>query len=449
MMELSDRSVVSERRTVAFYTLGCKVNQSETDAMADQFSDAGFTCVPFAAPADVYVVNTCTVTHVGDSKSRQILRQATRTKPGALVVATGCYASIVRDQLPIEDILVVRNRDKDKLLPIVQQHLDAVPDSAGHNGKPIIQGLSPALDRPRTRAMIKVQDGCDSACAYCIIPRARGRSRSTAPPEIVGRLEKLVACGHAEVVITGVDLGSYGEDTPSYPDLAGLLNLLLATSSVPRIRVSSVEPGDFNLDWLEVWQNRRLCRHFHVPLQAGSDSVLARMRRKYDCGQYLSMIESIRSRVPGVAITTDIITGFPGETEEEFDDGLQFIDACNFDGMHVFPYSRRPGTAAAQLDDHVSEPVKKHRAAVLRGRAESARAAHVQRHLGSTQQVVWECERDGVWRGLTDNNVRVFTTNRGRETSSAETYALTGRYADGCWGEPADIRQSVLQLVAI
>jgi threonylcarbamoyladenosine tRNA methylthiotransferase MtaB len=341
---------------VAFSTLGCKVNQSETDLLARQFAAAGYACVKFDDPADVYVVNTCTVTHVADKKSRQVLSQARRLNPEALVVATGCYASIVGDALAGPGTMVVRNRDKNHLLAAIE----------GRLGRTNSDGVSPAdpekyLDvsggRERSRAMVKAQDGCDSHCAYCIIPRARGRSRSVAPEQVIRRVEALVRAGHAEVVITGVDLGSYGEDRESYPDLGGLLRQVLDETEVRRVRVSSLEPGDFREDWLQLWADSRLCRHLHVPLQSGSAAVLERMGRRYSPQQFSEMVTACRS-VPDMTITTDVMVGFPGESGDEFAEGYQFIRQIAFDGMHVFKYSRRSGTPAARFSNQVEEDVK-------------------------------------------------------------------------------------------
>lgn len=419
---------------VALYTLGCKVNQAETDTLGDEFVRQGFRRVRFEEPADVYIVNTCTVTHVGDAKSRQILRQAARRTPGALVVATGCYASIVGNRLPIEGVLVVKNRDKDRLIDIVRTHVErrgADGDLAGR----VRRSSDPPVD-VRGRAMVKVQDGCDSACSYCIIPRARGRSRSVDPARAAQRVQALVERGHQEIVITGVDLGSYGDDRPDFPDLGGLLRLLLENTDAHRFRVSSLEPGDFKLDWLDLWGDHRLCRHLHVPLQAGSDTVLARMRRRYGADQFLATVQACRRQVPGIAITTDVITGFPGETEEEFGQGLRFMERCRFDGMHVFPYSRRSGTAAAAMPDSVPDPVRKTRAALLRAIGEQAKAHHVARSLGAVEEVVWESRRDGVCRGMTGTNLRVYAADHDLEAGSVDDRLLTARYADGCWGEP-------------
>lgn len=434
--------------TIAFYTLGCKVNQAETDTMADEFRRSGLTCVPFDTQADVYVVNTCTVTHVGDAKSRQLLRQAQRSNPKALVIATGCYASIVRDQMPVDNVLVLRNRDKDRLVPLVMQRLNLATNHPVTD-KQAWQGLASPTPTARTRAMVKAQDGCDSACTYCIIPRARGRSRSTAPEKIIERVRSLSSSGYKEVVVTGVDLGSYGDDTPSYPDLGGLLRMILDLTPIHRIRVSSVEPGDFKLEWLDLWRDSRLCRHLHVPLQAGSDSVLARMRRKYTTREFMDMLNTCRSAIPELAVTTDIITGFPGETEAEFENGMSFISQCGFDGMHVFPYSLRSGTAAAHLPDHVPEPTKKARGAILREFAAAGKEQHIVRSIGTTVEIIWEDERDGIWRGLSDTNVRAFAADACLASNRVDVRLLTVPYRDGCWAEPVITRADIpLQVIA-
>ena len=388
------------RTTVAFYTLGCKVNQAETDAFRDDFMSAGYSCIPFDSKADVYIVNTCTVTHVGDAKSRQILRQARRLNPDALVVATGCYASIMHDRLPVDNVVVVRNRDKDRLLSVVNQHL--ADDSTGMLtlDKPVIQGLVATPPNRRGRPMVKVQDGCDNACAYCIIPRARGRSRSTEPGAVLQRVNRLAAEGHTEVVLTGVDIGSYGEDLPQPTNLGALIETVLGESSVHRLRISSVEPGDFNPRWLALWKDTRLCRHFHVPLQAGNNAVLTRMRRKYDRARYLDMITAIRAQVPGVAITTDIITGFPGETEEEFNDGLGFIDQCQFDGLHVFPYSGGPAPPPRRCRITSQNQPRRSARQSCAGWLMTRPRVMCCETSGRTVEVVWESCHDGVWRGV-------------------------------------------------
>lgn len=420
---------------IAFTTLGCKVNQSETDLLAREFTAAGYTCVPFEDVADVYVVNTCTVTHVADKKSRQMLGQARRTNPDALVVATGCYASIVGNALGSEGTLVIRNRDKNRVITLVDGRLSRqTPDTPYYVDAE--KYLSVSGGQERIRSMVKAQDGCDSHCTYCIIPRARGRSRSLDAREIVRRVQALEREGHAEVVLTGVDLGSYGEDLPASPDLGGLLELVLSETTVPRVRVSSVEPGDFDTAWLRLWKSPRLCRHLHVPLQAGSRTVLQRMERKYDPDEYVDMVRACREAVPGVTITTDVMVGFPGETDAEFEEGFQFIRDVAFDGMHVFKYSQRSGTRAAHMDFQVPEPVKAERSRLLRNEATVGVGRLIDRHANAKVSVVWESEREGVWRGLTDTNVRSYGSPSEVRPGSLTRMRVTGPFRDGVWTEP-------------
>ena len=421
---------------VAFTTLGCKVNQSETDLLARQFAAAGYECVPFEGAADVYVVNTCTVTHVADRKSRQLLNQARRANPEALIVATGCYASVVGQALAAERTMVVRNRDKDTLLALVDGRLNRHP-----GGPPTAVDLEKYLDVPtpveRTRAMVKVQDGCDSHCTYCIIPRSRGRSRSLPPEQVVRRVRALAREGHAEVVITGVDLGSYGEDDPALPDLGGLVRHILEETDVSRVRLSSLEPGDFKEDWLSLWADSRLCRHLHVPLQAGNEAVLRRMERKYSPADFRRMVTSVRAAIAGVTLTTDVMAGFPGETDGEFEEGYDFIRSLQFDGMHVFKYSQRSGTRAARMPDQVDERLKDERSRKLRDEAAAGLERLIARHLGRVASTVWEEQRDGVWRGTTDTNVRAYGAPERSRRGSIGHVRLTAPFRDGVWCEPA------------
>jgi threonylcarbamoyladenosine tRNA methylthiotransferase MtaB len=416
---------------VAFATLGCKVNQSETDLLARQFTAAGYTCVDFGESADVYVVNTCTVTHVADRKSRQVLGQARRQNPEALVVATGCFASIAGTSLADRRTMVVKNRDKDRLVLLVEGRLShELPDVPPYSDPEKYLSYSGGHDR--SRALVKVQDGCDSHCTYCIIPRARGRSCSVPPEEVIRRVGTLVDEGHAEVVITGVDLGSYGEDVDRFPDLGGLIELVLRETEVERVRVSSLEPGDFDEAWLALWESSRVCRHLHLPLQAGSRTVLERMERAYTPEEFASMVDACRRAIPNVTITTDVMVGFPGETDEEFDESYHFIQSLAFDGMHVFKYSRRSGTRAARMPDQIAEKVKARRSEVLRDEAAAGVERLIARHAGSEAGVVWESKKDGVARGLTDTNVRVYSAGTASPGSFTRV-RMGGAFRDGVW----------------
>lgn len=428
--------VVASGLRVAFTTLGCKVNQSESDTFARQFAAAGHQCVSFDELADVYIVNTCTVTHVADKKSRQMLNQARRLNPEALVVATGCYASIVGDALATDGTLVVRNRDKERLVRLVEGRLRGTAPDA-----PYFSDLEKYVEvsggQERSRATVKAQDGCDSHCTYCIIPRARGRSRSISVHEVVRRVQALAAEGHPEVVITGVDLGSYGEDAAELPDLGGLLRHVLDETDVARVRVSSLEPGDFDPAWLWLWRNPRLCRHLHVPLQAGSAAVLKRMERRYTPDQFAEMVARCRADIPEVTITTDVMVGFPGESQAEFEEGYNFIKEIGFDGMHVFKYSVRSGTRAAHLPDMVSNELKAERSHVLRSEAVAGLTRLRDRHLDTEASVAWESSLDDVARGLTDTNVRVYGPAGRARFDLLARVRLSAPYQDGLWSVPA------------
>lgn len=441
--------------TVAFATLGCKVNQAETEALAERFAAAGYRLTNFAAPADVYILNTCTVTHIADRKGRQLLRQARRRNPQALVVAMGCYATTdpVALQRATGVDLIVPNQQKERLLELVESAIlarqqrirsatgdegvlsvetatpgEAVPQDL--EGEPLAAGLRPLVNA-RTRAFVKVQDGCDNFCAYCIVPFARGRPRSIPLPEVVSRVQALALAGYKEVVLTGVHLGLYGSDLVATGQAAakdrsadfsqeramGLISLvqaILRETTIPRLRLSSIEPQDFDPAFLDLWRDRRLCRHLHLPLQSGSAATLRRMGRRYTPADFAELVARIRSAIPEIAITTDMIVGFPGESEAEFRESYDFARAMGFARIHVFKFSPRRGTRAAAMPEQVPEQAKQERShALLALSAESGRAFRAQ-FIGKVMEVLWEepvkVNREKgtkVWDGLTDNYIRV------------------------------------------
>ena len=408
------------RGTVAIRTQGCKLNQADSDMLARRFAAAGYRLVQSPAKADVYVINTCTVTATADSKARQALRAAARANPHALIVATGCYAQRSRDELAqVEGVsLVIGNTGKEELPAMVTTLLDQ--RNADENSH---LPVSPALDysvRPaanirRNRSMVKIQEGCDQVCAYCIVPRVRGRERSISPESLVEQINQRVAEGCLEVVLTGTQLGTYGFDIPG-ATLTRLLERILAETAVPRLRVSSLQPQEITLRLLELWQDPRLCRHFHIPLQSGSDRILETMRRRYTTGLFAEKVDLVRNTVAGSGITADLIAGFPGETEAEFQESLAFAKSMAFSDMHIFPYSPRPGTSAVYLSGPVSQPVKKARTAQLLAMAKEGFEAFRSHQLGQTHPVLWESStrQDGglKWRGLTGNYIRVYTHSR-------------------------------------
>ncbi|MCH8832279.1 MAG: tRNA (N(6)-L-threonylcarbamoyladenosine(37)-C(2))-methylthiotransferase MtaB [Chloroflexi bacterium] len=408
------------RGTVAIRTQGCKLNQADSDMLARRFAAAGYRLVQSPAKADVFVLNTCTVTATADSKARQALRAAARANPGALIVATGCYAQRSRDELSqVEGVsLVIGNTEKEELPSMVTALLEQ--RNTGANSHPPVSSaldysVQPAAGIRRNRSMVKIQEGCDQVCAYCIVPKVRGRERSIPPESLVEQINQRVAEGCLEVVLTGTQLGTYGFDIPG-ATLTRLLERILAETAVPRLRVSSLQPQEITPRLLELWQDPRLCRHFHIPLQSGSDRILEMMRRRYTTGLFAEKVDLVRKTVPGCGITADLIAGFPGETDAEFQESLAFARAMAFSDMHIFPYSPRPGTSAVYLPGPVSQPVKKARTAQLLAMAKEGFEAFRSHQLGQTHPVLWESStrQDGgiKWRGLTGNYIRVYTHSR-------------------------------------
>ncbi len=460
--------------TVAFSTLGCKVNYSEAEALGRQFMARGYRIVPFEQAADVYVVNTCTVTQVADQKSRKEIRAAARRNPAALVAATGCYVSIanhgLEDVLP-GNVLIVPNRHKDDLVDLVEQarsarqsctslaletdapgtprplspHAVALERSSGTSALPV--PLAPAALVPlraaatpaalgRTRANLKVQDGCNAGCSFCIIPRARGGPRSVPLAEAVEAARRLEEWGYREIVISGVLLGSYGRDLPGAPRLRDLLEAMLDGTREARIRVSSVEPQDVDRELFVLWQNPRLCRHLHLPLQSGSTAILRAMRRRYSAEWYADLVCAAVAQIPGLAVTIDLMVGFPGEDDDLFEESYRLVAGLPLAGMHVFPYSPRRGTAAAKYPGQVDDRVKNARGARMRALAAEQAGRFRRAQLGSTLPVLWEERSGDLWTGLTDNYVRVYCRDQGQAANTVTPVSLVELYDDGVLGIP-------------
>ncbi len=402
--------------TVVIHTHGCKLNQADSSRLARQFLEAGYQVVPDGSPADVYVLNTCTVTAVADAKARQALRAARRRNPDAIVVVAGCYPQRASQELEGMDAvsLVVGNTGKDSLVSLVTETLGGnAPPSAVDGPDSMLQPVPLTWSNPpgsRLRAMVKIQEGCNQVCAYCIVPKVRGRERSIPPSSIISEINRRASEGAQEVVLTGTQLGSYGFDLPAI-NLAGLLERVLSETDIPRIRVSSLQPQEITGRLLSLWDDSRLCPHFHVPLQNGCDAVLKAMRRRYDTRQAYRAVGRIRRCLPDAGVTTDIIVGFPGEGELEFQESLAFADSLEFSDMHVFPYSVRPGTGAAHLPDHVSPSEKKDRVAAMLSVSQRHYLHFRHRQHGGVRPVLWEkaIDHHGLpgWSGLTDNYIRV------------------------------------------
>jgi threonylcarbamoyladenosine tRNA methylthiotransferase MtaB len=391
---------------VAIETHGCKLNQADSQALARRFVSAGYRIVSLADGPDIYVLNSCTVTHVADAKARQALRAARRRNPAMTVVATGCYAQRAPEQLKrIAGVdLVMGNFQKSQIVAQVQRFRTVKTVSCA-------EGVEDAVAQEslgRTRAMVKIQEGCNQVCAYCIVPKVRGRERSIPPDELVKAVDRRVQIGFKEVALTGTQLGSYGFDLPKDGGLRDLVARILVETSVERLRVSSLQPQEITPALLDLWQDSRLCPHFHMPLQSGSDAVLRRMRRRYAAEEYRRTVSRIYEAIPHASVTADVIVGFPGETEEDHRRSLELCMGVDLAGMHVFPYSVRPGTSAAHMGPMTPPRLKQRRKDEMLTMAREKASDYRRRALGSVRPVLWEREvRCGVLGGLTDNYLRV------------------------------------------
>ena len=411
---------------VAIETLGCKLNQAESETLARQFTSEGCQVVDADEETDVYILNTCTVTHIADRKSRQSLRMARRRSPHALIIATGCYINRSADELEaIEGIdLLVCNEDKQRLVEIVSQRVSLKSGVAGHT------------EILRTRTFIKAQDGCNRQCAYCIVPLVRGRAKSLPADEVMAEIESRVAERFKEVVLTGTEVGSYSS---SGLDIKGLLERILVKTKIERLRVSSLQPYEITPKLLALWKNSRLCPHFHISLQSGSDGVLTRMKRVYSTSSYEESISLIRKALPDASITTDVIVGFPGETDAEFQQTADFCRRIGFARIHVFTFSPRPGTAAATMPDQVDARVKKERSAKMLALAKESAREFRSHFLGQTLEVLWEQKSEaGIWSGYTANYIRLYTRSKKDLTNILIETKLLKLYRDGVWGEFAN-----------
>lgn len=386
--------MVNPKNGVALQTLGCKLNQAESESLARQLAERGCRVVPPSDGAAIYILNTCTVTHIADRKSRHLLRLAQRRNPGAFIIAIGCYAERAPAELAqVTGVdLVLGNEEKARLLDVLEERGLISTSSA----------LLPQMHR--TRSLVKVQEGCNQFCSYCIVPLVRGREHSLPLDEAVAEVRARVERGYREVVLTGTQIGSYRNS----PEL--LIQHILIETEVERLRLSSLQPQEITAGLLALWQDssKRLCRHLHLPLQSGSDAVLRRMGRRYSTEDYEQAVVRIREAIPDVAITTDVMVGFPGETDDEFTLSYRFCQRMAFANIHVFPYSERPGTPATLMPEKIAEPVKKERSERMLKLARDSARRFREQFLGRTMMVLWEHEVDeGVWMGLTDNYIRV------------------------------------------
>ena len=431
---------------VAFYTLGCKLNQAETESLISQFSRAGFQIVRSSREAGICIANTCTVTHIADRKSRHWLRLARRRNPRALIIATGCYAHRNPQELAQLADLVIDNPDKENLLAIVTSSslptrfsaLDRIPlhycDRAPGTTS-AREVISPGTATVRTRSLIKIQDGCQGPCTYCIVPRVRPREYSLPATQVIDEVKQKVALGYKEVVLTGTKVGSYRDGRTNLRDL---VQRILSDTGIERLRLSSLQPLEISAELLTLWRDGRLCPHFHLALQSGSETVLQRMIRGYSLDRYHRTMNLVREKIPDAAITTDIMVGFPGETDEEFEQSYSFCQQARFANIHVFPFSPRPETAATRLPQQTKDEVKQDRNQRMLELSRDSRRRFREQLLGRTVPVLWEQETrpgSGIYSGLTGNYIRVFAQSERPLDNEIRLTRLLELCNDGILGE--------------
>ena len=392
---------------IAFYTLGCKVNQYETQALEQLVTQRGHSLVPFEETADAYVINTCTVTAVSDKKSRQVIRRARKAAPDAVIAVCGCYPQTHPDDVEKLGVdLISGTGDRTGFVDLLErewrdrQPITALDDAFQRRS---FESLPAGGLEGRTRAMLKMEDGCVNFCSYCIIPYARGRVRSLPLADCVRQARELEAAGYREIVLTGIEISSWGQDLEGKPELMEAIEAICqGLSPDTRVRLGSLEPRTISPDFCRrAAALPNLCPHFHLSMQSGCDTVLARMNRKYDSNRYYKSVTFLHEAYDRPAVTTDLIVGFPGETEEEFQQTLDFIQKCAFSAMHIFPYSKRPGTPAAKLPGQVRNAVKEERAHRAAQIARTMQDTYLDSWVGETVPVLFEEEREGLWRGHT------------------------------------------------
>ena len=419
------------RTKIAIGTVGCKLNQSETELITRRLTEAGYQVVTSVDEADIYVLNTCTVTHIADSKSRHMLRLAHRRNPEAQLVAIGCYAERASQELAqIEGVkLVLGNMGKTQLVKQLHESIYFKQPCSSNTQSDYFN------DGSRTRAFIKIQDGCRNYCSYCIVPLVRNTELSVPTGTIIAEVNHRVDSGCQEIVLTGTKIGVYYDNGI---DLVGLITRVLEETTVERVRLSSLQPQEISPRLLGLWQNGRLCRHFHLSLQSGSDHELRRMRRMYSVADYVKAVGLIREIIPEVAITTDVIVGFPGETEREFQETYNLCQQIGFSRIHVFQYSIRSQTEAANMLYKVTARVKKERSQQMLMLAKQSTYDYTRKFIGETTIGLWEKKSGNTWSGLTDNYIRIFTRSKRDLTNKLLTVELVEIYRDGMWGRLED-----------
>ncbi|GGM31191.1 threonylcarbamoyladenosine tRNA methylthiotransferase MtaB [Paraliobacillus quinghaiensis] len=404
--------------TVAFHTLGCKVNHYETEGIWRKFQEQGYQRVEFDHESDVYVINTCTVTNTGDKKSRQIIRRAIRKNPEAVVCVTGCYAQTSPGEIieiPGVDV-VVGTQEREKMIDYIEEHQETrLPINGVSNimKNRVFEEMDVPVFTDRTRASLKIQEGCNNFCTFCIIPWSRGLLRSRKPENVLEQAQQLVNAGYKEIVLTGIHTAGYGEDMKDYTFADLLRELETKVDGLKRIRISSIEASQITDEVIQVLdESKKIVRHLHIPLQSGSDTVLERMRRKYTTGYYQEKVNRLKEALPGLAITSDVIVGFPGETQEEFHETYKFIQEIGYSELHVFPYSKRTGTPAARMDNQVDDDCKNQRVHQLIELSNQQAKAYASQYEGEVLEVIpeehqQESDEISILIGYTDNYLKV------------------------------------------
>jgi threonylcarbamoyladenosine tRNA methylthiotransferase MtaB len=406
------RKEINMNKKIAFITLGCKVNLYDTEAMAELFTEKGYEVVDFEEYADVYLINTCTVTNLGDKKSRQMIRRAKRINPNSVVVATGCYAQVASEEVAkIEGInIVIGTKNRSEIVETVENYVaenGVVNNVSDIMGEKEFEPLQISRLTNRTRAYIKIQEGCNRYCTYCIIPYARGPIRSRKPEEVIEEVKKLAENGFKEVVLTGIHVASYGLDLGNIT-LADIIEKVHSVNGIERIRFSSMEPLAIDDDFVaRMAKLPKVCDHYHLSLQSGCNRTLKRMNRKYNAEQYAEACERLRNTFPNVAITTDIIVGFPDETEEDFKESLAFAEKMKLDKIHTFPYSPKKGTPAAKMKNQISGDVKSQRSKEMIALSDKMNIDFLNNNIGKTVPVLFEDMENGFWQGHTTNYIKV------------------------------------------
>lgn len=408
---------------IAFYTLGCKVNQADTASMENLFLRSGHQLVSFDGEADVYIINTCVVTNTGQRKSRQTIHRAIRKNPNALIVVTGCYPQTAAEEVKaIAGVdMIIGNQDRAQIVQLVEERLahrqtDTLDAVHKLTASTAFEEMAAGDITDKTRAFLKIQEGCNQFCTYCIIPYARGPLRSRSLESIRTETQRLISAGFKEIVLIGIHLGCYGKENPDGPTLYDAVKTVLDVPGVQRLRLGSLESVEVEPRLLTLMQeDARFCRHLHLPLQSGCDKTLQAMHRPYTTAKFKTLLADIKTMVPDIAITTDVIVGFPGETEADFETTCKFAESCGFSKMHIFPFSARKGTPAEKFAGAVTEAVKKERADILGRIDETMHKAFLQAMVGQNAEILFEQPAgEDYFEGLTGNYQRVFVKSGGR-----------------------------------